>query len=343
MTTRIVNCAECGGSGVRMGCTREIECFGCGGEGQWEVEGRRTVAKAATKTKAKKAPSRKASPAPKIEAIKGFNRDLTCRGFQFEIGKEYSVTGKISPCRNGFHACPVESVDPLRVFGFYAPGESRYCIVDQSGEIVPHDDDKAASSTIFIRREIGIGEIVDRAVKFRLDRAKATGETTNSGYYGAASNSGTRGAASNSGTRGAASNSGDYGAASNSGYYGAASNSGYYGAASNSGTRGAASNSGTRGAASNSGDYGAASNSGDYGAASNSGDYGAASNSGTRGAAFSHAFGGKVMCEGDGQALYITEFASDGSIKSVACGITGRDGIKAGVWYVCRDGRLVAA
>jgi hypothetical protein len=255
------------------------------------------VVKAATKTKAKKAPARKTS-AQKVEAIKGFNRDLTCRGFQFEIGKEYSVTGKISPCRNGFHACPVESVDPLRVFGFYAPGESRYCIVDQSGEIVPHDDDKAASSTIFIRREIGIGEIVDRAVKFRLDRAKATGETTNSGYYGAASNSGTRGAASNSGTRGAASNSGDYGAASNSG---------------------------------------------DYGAASNSGDYGAASNSGTRGAAFSHAFGGKVMCEGDGQALYITEFASDGSIKSVACGITGRDGIKAGVWYVCRDGRLVAA
>jgi DnaJ-class molecular chaperone len=38
MTTRIVNCPECGGSGVRMGCAREIECFDCGGEGQWKVE-----------------------------------------------------------------------------------------------------------------------------------------------------------------------------------------------------------------------------------------------------------------------------------------------------------------
>jgi hypothetical protein len=331
-------------------------------------------------TAAKKPRARKVAakaPEPTIQAIKGFNRDMTCRGFQFEIGKEYSVTGKVKPCSNGFHACPIDTVDPLRVFGFYAPGQSRYCLVDQGGEIVPHADDKAASSTIFIRREIGIGEIVERAVKFHLDRAKATGETSNSGYGGAASNSGYGGAASNSGDYGAASNSGyggaasnsgDYGAASNSGYGGAASNSGYGGAASNSGDSGAASNSGSGGAASNSGDSGAASNSGyggaasnsgyggaasnsgtrgaasnsgDYGAASNSGYGGAASNSGTRGAAFSHAPDSKVMCEGDGQALYCTEFASNGSIKSVACGITGRDGIKAGAWYVAKNGKLV--
>jgi hypothetical protein len=279
-------------------------------------------------TAAKKPRARKVAakaPEPVIQAIKGFKRDLTCRGFQFEIGKEYSVTGKVKPCSNGFHACPIDTVDPLRVFGFYAPGQSRYCVVDQGGEIVPHDDDKAASSTIFIRREISIGEIVERAVKFRLDRAKATGETSNSGMRGAASNSGDCGAASNSGDCGAASNSGDYGAASNSGYGGAASNSGM------------------RGAASNSGDCGAASNSGDYGAASNSGVHGVASNSGIHGAVFSHAPDSKVMCEGDGQALYCTEFATDGSIKSVGCGITGRDGIVAGVWYVCKDGKLAEA
>jgi hypothetical protein len=278
-----------------------------------------------TKKTTAKPRERKAKAVTTSEAIKGFNHDMTCLGFQFEIGKEYSVPGKVVPCKNGFHACPVDTVDPMRVFGFYAPGQSRYCIVDQGGEIVPHGDDKAASGTIFIRKEISISEIIDRAVAYRLKSARATGETSNSGTRGAASNSGGYGAASNSGTRGAASNSGGYGAASNSGGYGAASNSG---------TRGAASNSGTRGAASNSG-Y--------SGAASNSGDSGAASNSGYSGAAFSHACNSKVLCEGDGQALYITEFADDGSIASVACGVTGRDGIKAGIWYVCKGGKLVPA
>jgi hypothetical protein len=350
-----------------------------------------------TKKTTAKPRERKAKAVTTSEAIKGFNHDMTCLGFQFEIGKEYSVPGKVVPCKNGFHACPVDTVDPMRVFGFYPPGKSRYCIVEQGGEIVPHGDDKAASGTIFVRKGISIGEIIDRAVAYRLKSARATGETSNSGYSGVASNSGTRGAASNSGdygaasnsgysgvasnsgargvasnsgTRGAASNSGNYGAASNSGNYGAASNSGdsgvasnsgnygaasnsgnygaasnsgYSGVASNSGARGVASNSGTRGAASNSGDYGAASNSGYGGAASNSGYGGAASNSGVRGAAFSHAYNSKVLCEGDGQALYITEFADDGSIASVACGVTGRDGIKAGIWYVCKGGKLVPA
>jgi hypothetical protein len=278
-----------------------------------------------TKKTTAKPRARKAAKAATSEAIKGFNHDMTCLGFQFEIGKEYSVPGKVVPCKKGFHACPVDTVDPMRVFGFYPPGKSRYCIVEQGGEIVPHGDDKAASATIFVRKEISISEIIDRAVAYRLKNTKATGKTSNSGDYGAASNSGDYGAASNSGYYGAASNSGDYGVASNSGYYGAASNSGDYGAASNSGTRGAASNSGN------------------YGAASNSGYYGAASNSGNYGAAFSHAYNSKVLCEGDGQALYITEFADDGSIASVACGVTGRDGIKAGIWYVCKGGKLVPA
>jgi hypothetical protein len=322
-----------------------------------------------TKPRTRKAAARKAD-APTILAIKGMNHDMTCRSFKFEPGQSYEVSGRIAACENGFHSCPLDGeTSPLSVFQYYAPGISRYFEVEASGE-TDRQGDKIASAKLTIGVEVGVGELTRRFVDWVIGRAKPYGAASNSGdygaasnsgYYGAASNSGARGAASNSGDYGAASNSGDYGAASNSGYsgaasnsgargaasnsgdYGAASNSGYSGAASNSGARGAASNSGARGAASNSGDYGAASNSGDYGAASNSGYSGAASNSGARGAAFSHAYGGKVMCEDDEQALYCTEFASDGAIVSVACGITGRAGIEAGKWYVCKNGQLAEA
>jgi hypothetical protein len=238
-----------------------------------------------------------------VPAIKGMNPDMTCRGYQFEAGKTYTIEGPVKACNSGFHACPVDDeTPPHAVFEYYAPGASRYFDVTASGS-TDRDGSKVASASITIGVEITMGELMRRVAEWCVKKAK-----------GAASNSGTRGAASNSGDYGAASNSGDYGAASNSGYGGAASNSGDYGAASNSGYGGAASNSGYGGAASNSGDYGAA---------------------------FSHAYSSKVMCEGDGQALYCTEFADDDSIASVACGITGKNGIKAGVWYHAKSGKLV--
>ena len=276
-----------------------------------------------------------------IKAIKGFNRDMTCRGMKFEPGQTYEVAGPIKACHNGIHSCPVDAdTSPFAVFEYYTPGTSRYFEVEASGE-TDRDGNKIASAKVTVGVEVSIGDLTARFIEWVMSRTDKKLRKSNSGDHGAASNSGDYGAASNSGDYGAASNSGYGGAASNSGYGGAASNSGDYGAASNSGDYGAASNSGTRGAASNSGYGGAASNSGTRGAASNSGYGGAASNSGYGGAAISHAYYGKVMCEGDGHALYCTEFSDDGSIKSVACGITGKEGVKAGVWYHCCDGKLV--
>ena len=278
-----------------------------------------------------------------ITSIKGFDKNLSCHGFQFEIGKTYKVKGKVKVCSNGFHSCPSdEDTGPLSVFEYYPPATSRYCEVQAEGN-TDRQGNKIASAKITVGVEITLHELIGRFINWATNKAGGTLAASNSVDYGAASNSGDSGAASNSGDYGAASNSGDYGAASNSGNRGAASNSGYHGAASNSGTRGAASNSGYQGAASNSGYYGAASNSGDSGAASNSGARGAASNSGTQGAAMSHSYGGKVMCEGDGQALYCSEFNDNLKLVSNACGITGRDSIKAGVWYTCRGGKLVEA
>ena len=215
-----------------------------------------------------------------MKAYKGFNKDMTCRGFQFEEGKTYEHEGEVKLCESGFHACE----DPLDIFEYYDPANSEFHEVELDGVSGERrEDTKVAAKKITIGARLGIDKIINACVEFRLSKIEK--ELKNSGDYGAASNSGYKGAASNSGDYGAASNSGYKGAASNSGYKGAASNSGYKGAASNSGDYGAASNSGNKGAASNSGNKGAASNSGDYGAASNSGNKGAASNSGNNGAA----------------------------------------------------------
>ena len=74
---------------------------------------------------------------------------MTCRGFQYEVGKTYE-TGKAVPCECGFHAC----ANPLDVLNYYNDVDGKYCIVEQSGEIV-EDKDKVASTKIHIKADIG--------------------------------------------------------------------------------------------------------------------------------------------------------------------------------------------
>ncbi|SCC65533.1 DUF7666 domain-containing protein, partial [Kosakonia oryziphila] len=96
-----------------------------------------------------------------ITAYKGFNVDMTCRGYQFEIGKTYNHEGKVKACASGFHSCE----NPLDVFGYYSPSGSRFCEVEVSGDISRHSDDtKIASATITIKAEISIHEMVKRAI-----------------------------------------------------------------------------------------------------------------------------------------------------------------------------------
>ena len=67
----------------------------------------------------------------KIIAYKGFDKNLKCRGFQYEVGKEYEMSGRIACCERGFHACE----SPLEVFDHYDMLNSRFAEVEQSGEI----------------------------------------------------------------------------------------------------------------------------------------------------------------------------------------------------------------
>lgn len=118
----------------------------------------------------------------KIKAYKGFNSDMTCRNFQYEVGKEYEQKGKIEVCKNGFHACE----NPMDVFKFYYPNNSRYCEVEQSGTI-DRSQDKIASSKIRIQCEIGLSGIIHAGLKFILDKVNWKDDNaTNTGNYSTA-------------------------------------------------------------------------------------------------------------------------------------------------------------
>ncbi|MFG9147233.1 hypothetical protein ACEPXB_30395 [Pseudomonas aeruginosa] len=176
------------------------------------------------------ASKKKAASEEVVTAYKGFKQDLTCRGYQFEIGGTYKHEGEVEACSSGFHSCEY----PLDVFGYYAPGESRFAIVKASGQLSRHDDDsKIASATLVVEAEISMPTMISRALDWIMSKVDKSVEQTvvgetasNTGYQSAASNTGNRSAASNTGNRSAASNTGDHSAASNTGYQSAAEVSG---------------------------------------------------------------------------------------------------------------------
>lgn len=139
----------------------------------------------------------------KIKAYKAFDKDLSCRGFKYKVGKEYEETGDIKACEKGFHACPY----PLDVFGYYAPAGSRFCEVEQSGKIDDSESDKVCSSKIRIGAELDIRGLVKAAVSYVKERCTneynaEPGKPAMTGYRGVAT-AGYRGVAT-AGDRGAA-------------------------------------------------------------------------------------------------------------------------------------------
>ena len=162
-----------------------------------------------------------------IKGYKGFNKDMTCRGFQYEEGKEYE-TDKAEVCEKGFHACEY----PLDCFSYYTPAESVYHEVEQSGEISrkKDEDTKLASTKIKIGAKLSIAGIVQAAIEYTSSRAKK--ESDSDSRKGASSATGDYGASSATGDYGASSATGDYGASSATGNCGASSATGYKGASS---------------------------------------------------------------------------------------------------------------
>ena len=161
-----------------------------------------------------------------IKSYKGFNKDMTCRGFQYEEGKEYEEE-TADACHSGFHACEY----PLDCLDYYSPNTSVYHEVEQSGEFDRDtDDSKVASTKIKIGVRLDVAGLVKAAIDFTMSRVKK--EAGSDEDCGASSATGYKGASSATGYKGASSATGDYGASSATGNCGASSATGYKGASS---------------------------------------------------------------------------------------------------------------
>ena len=135
-----------------------------------------------------------------MKAYKGFDKDLKCRGFQYEVGKEYEEANA-ALCKKGFHACE----NPLDTFRYYRPTDSRYCEVDvdDNGER-NSTDSKVCGKHIKISAEIGLKGVINAGVRFVFDKCESATEENASGVRGNAAASGERGNAAASGDSGTA-------------------------------------------------------------------------------------------------------------------------------------------
>ncbi|EFV0815550.1 hypothetical protein HRN24_000333 [Salmonella enterica] len=302
-----------------------------------------------------------------IVTFKGFNKDLTCRDFQFAIGETFHHDGKVEACGSGFHACEC----PFDVFSYYPPAESRYAETISFGVIDREEegDTKIASASITIKSELTLPQFIQRGIEWiwsKIDKsleqqimtgnrsaATNTGNrsaATNTGYRSAATNTGNRSAATNTGNRSAATNTGyrsaatntgDWSAATNTGYQSAATNTGDWSAATNTGNRSAATNTGYQSAATNTGDWSAATNTGNRSAATNTGNRSAATNTGYRSAATNTGYQSAATNTGD---LSAAEVSGSQSVAA-SLGIEGKARASEGgaivLCYRDEDGELI--
>jgi len=286
-----------------------------------------------------------------MRAFKGFNKDLTCRGYQYEEGKEFH-TERAECCDTGFHACEY----PLDCFGYYDPAHSVFHEVELSGEMdKSNDNTKVCATDIKIGARLSIAGLVKMAIDFTM--SKVNKEAGSDERHGFASATGNCGASSATGNCGASSATGYKGASSATGNCGASSATGYKGASSATGNCGASSATGNCGASSATGNCGASSATGNCGASSATGYKGASSVSDPTGVAV--AWGHEARAKGcKGAHLILSDWKyvgarySDGDymdpydkesweLTGAKMVVVDGEKIKEDTYYRCIEGEIV--
>ena len=139
-----------------------------------------------------------------ITSYKAFDKNMQCRGFQYEVGKEYEMDGEVKCCNQGFHACK----SPLEVWDYYDMLDSRYAEVEQSGKIdAGENSTKICSSHIKIKAELKLDGIINIGVEWLKDITSPSKVKTTDKLV------------DNSGDSAKIVSSGDYAKIGSSGYY----------------------------------------------------------------------------------------------------------------------------
>ena len=211
----------------------------------------------------------------KITAYKGFDKDFKCRGFQYEVGKDYKMDGDIQCCKRGFHACE----SPFEVFDYYDMLSSRFAVVELSGTIDKEKKStKICSSNIKIKAELNIADIVKLGIEWIKDitlSPKAGGDiglNDNSGDSALIGSSDDYAKIGSSGNFAKIGSSGDYAKIGSSGYAKIGS-SGDYAKIGSSGDFAQIGSSGNYAQIGSSGDYAQIGSSGDFAQINSTGEH----------------------------------------------------------------------
>ena len=171
----------------------------------------------------------KAEKTEVIQAFKGFDKNLQCRGYQFEIGNTHTHEGEVEACSSGFHSCE----NPLDVLNYYPlisddGSLNRFASVKASGTISRHESDsKIASASLLVEVELKFQELISAAVKW-IKAACTAEETAASGDYSQLATSGDSSKLAASGYSSQLSASGNYSQLAASGYSSQLAASGNY-------------------------------------------------------------------------------------------------------------------
>ena len=205
-----------------------------------------------------------------IKSYKGFDNNLQCRGFQYEVGKEYEIDGDIKVCKRGFHACesPLEVLDHYPIFEDNFK-KNRFCEVEQSGTISKEEDStKVCSSKIKIKAELKLSDLINLGVEWIKEEVKSSYKNTDF-----SDNGGNSAKIGSSGDSAKIGSSGDYAKIGSSGYYAKIGSSGYSAKIGSSGYSAKIGSSGDSAQIGSSGDSAKIGSSGDSAKIGSSGDY----------------------------------------------------------------------